>query len=136
MQAMTDVGKDVEKDLFCTASGNANWCSHCGKRYEVPQKINNRTTLHPNNCTTRYLFKGYRCAVSKGHIHPNVYSSAINNGHCWLREQVGKSPLCVVCVCLCVCVCVYTQNGVLLDNQKRMKSCHVHQRGWKQSALC
>ena len=32
---------------------------------EVPQKIESRTTLRPSNCTTRYLSKGYRCAVSK-----------------------------------------------------------------------
>ena len=33
-QATTDVGKDAEKeDLFCTAGGNANWCSHSGKQY-------------------------------------------------------------------------------------------------------
>ena len=29
----TDVGNDAEKeDLFCTAGGNANWCSHGGKQ--------------------------------------------------------------------------------------------------------
>ena len=38
---------------------------------EVPQKAKNRTTLRPSNCTTRYLSKGYRCAVSKGHMHPH-----------------------------------------------------------------
>ena len=28
-----DVGEDAEKeDLFCTAGGNANWCSHSGKQ--------------------------------------------------------------------------------------------------------
>ena len=33
-QATTDVGEDVEKeDHFCTAGGNANWCSHSGKQY-------------------------------------------------------------------------------------------------------
>ena len=31
-QATTDVGKDAEKeDLFCTAGGNVNWCSHSGQ---------------------------------------------------------------------------------------------------------
>ena len=34
IQATTDVGKDAKKeDLFCTAGGNANWCSHSGKQY-------------------------------------------------------------------------------------------------------
>ena len=33
---------------------------------EVPQKIKNKTTLRPSNCTTRYLSKGYKNADSKG----------------------------------------------------------------------
>ena len=33
-QETTDGGEDVEKeDLFCTAGGNANWCSHSRKQY-------------------------------------------------------------------------------------------------------
>ena len=29
----TSAGKDVEKgEPFCTVGGNADWCSHCGKR--------------------------------------------------------------------------------------------------------
>ena len=56
---------------------------------EVPQKIKNRTTLRPNNGTTRYLSKGYRNAVSKGHTHPNVYSSTIDNGQSIERDQMS-----------------------------------------------
>ena len=56
---------------------------------EVPQKIKNRTILWPSSCTTRYLSKGYRCAVSKGHMHPNVYSSAINNSQSMKRAQMS-----------------------------------------------
>ena len=38
-QATTDVGEDAEKeDLFCTAGGNANWCSHSGKQDGVSSK--------------------------------------------------------------------------------------------------
>ena len=34
IQATTDVGEDAEKeDPFCTAGGNASWCSHSGKQY-------------------------------------------------------------------------------------------------------
>ena len=47
------------------------------------------TTLQPTNCTTRYLSKGYRCAVSKGHMHPNVYSSTINNRQSMERAQMS-----------------------------------------------
>ena len=33
-QATTDAGEVVEKEEpFCTAGGNANWCSHSGKQY-------------------------------------------------------------------------------------------------------
>ena len=46
---------------------------------EVPQKIKNRSTLGPSNCTTRYLPKGYRNTDSKGYMHPDIYSSIINN---------------------------------------------------------
>ena len=56
---------------------------------EVPQKIKNRTTLGPRNCTTRYLSKGYRCAVLKGHMHPNIYSSTINNSQSMERAQMS-----------------------------------------------
>jgi len=30
-----------KKEPLCTVGGNANWCSHYGKQYEVPQKIKN-----------------------------------------------------------------------------------------------
>ena len=73
--------------------GNASWCRHSGKQYggssknmEVPK---NRTTLRPSNCTTRHLSKGYRCAVLKGHMHPHVYSSTINNSQSMERAQMS-----------------------------------------------
>ena len=57
---------------------------------EVPQKIKNRTTLRPSNCTTRHLSTGYRCAISKGHMHPNVYSSTINNS-----QSMERAPMSI-----------------------------------------
>ena len=79
---------------------------------EYPQKIKNRTTLWPSNCTTRYFPKGYRCAVLKGHMHPHIYSSTINNSQSMERAQMSingwmdKEDV------------VYIYNGVLLGNQK------------------
>ena len=55
---------------------------------EVPQKTKNRTTLRPSNCTARHLSKGYRCAVLKGHMHPHVYSSTIDNSQSMERAQM------------------------------------------------
>ena len=35
-------GEDVElREPSCSVGGDANWCSHCGKQYEIPQKIRN-----------------------------------------------------------------------------------------------
>ena len=56
---------------------------------EAPQKTKNRTTLQPNNCTTRHLTKGYRCAVSKGHVYLHVYTSTINNSQSMERAQMS-----------------------------------------------
>ena len=79
---------------------------------EVPQEIKNRTTLRPSNCITRYLSTGYRYAVSKGHMHPNVYSSTMNNSQSMERAQMsingGMDKEDVV----------YIYNEVLLGNQK------------------
>ena len=56
---------------------------------EVPQKTKNRTTLQPSNCTARHLSTGYRCAVSKEHMHPYVYNSTINNSQSMERAQMS-----------------------------------------------
>ena len=56
---------------------------------EVPQKIKNRITLRPSNCTTRHLSMGYRCAVSKGHMYPHVYNSTVNNSQSMERAQMS-----------------------------------------------
>ena len=46
---------------------------------DVPQKIENRTTLQSSNCTAGYLPKEYKSTNSKGHVHPDVHSSIIHN---------------------------------------------------------
>ena len=55
---------------------------------EVPQKIKNRTTLRPSSCTTRYLSKGYRYAVSKGHTYPMFIAVLSTIAKSW------KEPKC------------------------------------------
>ena len=56
---------------------------------EVPQKAKNRTTLQPNNCTTRHLSKGYRCAVSKGHMHPMFIAALSTIAKVW--KEIGRA---------------------------------------------
>ena len=89
---------------------------------EVPQNLKNRTILQPSNYTTRYLPKGYKNADLKGYMHPNVYSSTIDNSRGMERAQLSIDE----CVDKDV---VYTYNGILLSNQKK-KSCHLQQCGW------
>ena len=56
---------------------------------EVPQKVKNRTTLQSSNYTARYLPKEYKNTDSKGYMHPNVYSSIINNSQIMERAQMS-----------------------------------------------
>ena len=57
---------------------------------EVPQKIENRTTLQPRNCTIRYLSKEYKNADSKGYTHPCVYSRTIEHSQSMERVQMSQ----------------------------------------------
>ena len=68
-----------ERIFFALLVGMQTGAATLENSMEFPQKIKNRTTLRPSNCTTRYLSKGYSYAVLKGHKHPNVCSSAVNN---------------------------------------------------------
>ena len=54
------------KNTFALLGGMQTGAVTLENSMEVPQKIKNRTTLPPSDCTTRYLSKGFRCAVSKG----------------------------------------------------------------------
>ena len=56
---------------------------------EVPQKVKNRATLQPRNCTTRYLPKGYKNTDLKEYMHPNAYNSITNNSQTMERAQMS-----------------------------------------------
>ena len=58
---------------------------------EFPQKNKNRIALRPRNSTARNLSKGYRSGGLKGHIYPNVYSSAFDNSQIMERAQMSIS---------------------------------------------
>ena len=49
------------------------------KGMEFPQKVKNRATLQPSNCTTGYLPPKYKCSDLKGHPHSNVHSSNVHS---------------------------------------------------------
>ena len=79
----------IERSSFVLLVGMQTGAATLENIMEVPQEIKNRTTLRPSNCTTRYLSKGYRYAVSKGHMRPNVYSSTIDNSQSMERAQMS-----------------------------------------------
>ena len=56
---------------------------------EVPQKVKNRSTLPPSNCTTRYLPKGHKNTDLKGYMHSEVYNSIINNSQTMERVKMS-----------------------------------------------
>ena len=78
-----------KKISFALLVGMQTGAATLENRLEVPQKIKNRTTLQPSNCTTGYLSKGYRYAVLRGHMHPNVASSASDNSQSMERAQMS-----------------------------------------------
>ena len=79
---------------------------------EVPQKIKNRTTLWPSNCTTRHLPKGTGVLFRRDTCTPMFIAALINNSQSMERAQMSlngwmdKEDV------------VYIDNGVLLGNQK------------------
>ena len=50
--------------LFAVLVGMQTGAAPLENSVEIPQKINNRTTLRPSNSTARNLSKGYRSADS------------------------------------------------------------------------
>ena len=58
---------------------------------EVPQKVKNVTTLLSSNCTAMYLPKRCKNIYLKRYMHPNVYSSIINNNKTMERAQMSNN---------------------------------------------
>ena len=55
---------------------------------EVPQKIKNRTSLQPIIALLG-KYPNDTGVLFKGHMHPNVYSSIINNSQSMERAQMS-----------------------------------------------
>ena len=77
---------------------------------EVPQQAKTRTALWPSNCTTRYLSKGYKHSDS---MHPNVYSSIINE-----NQSIERAQMSIGWWMDNEVVYMYIHNGILLHPKK------------------
>ena len=97
---------------------------------EVLQKIKNRTTLSPNNCTTRYLSKGYRCAVSRDTCNPMFIAALSTIAKVWKEPKCPSMDEWIKKIWY-----IYIQWSITRQ-PKRMKSCHLQLRGWNWRVLC
>ena len=77
-----------KRTFFALLVGMQTGAATLENSMEVPQKTKNRTTLRTSNCTSRHLSKGYRCAVSKGHMHP-MFIAALST-----IAKIWKEPTC------------------------------------------
>ena len=103
----------VEKgEPFCTVGGNADWGSHCGKQYELPQKIKNGTASWPSDSTFRNLSKETWNTNSKEDVHPYVHCSIIYNSKDLEAAQVSISRR------MDKRAMVHLYNGILLGRKK------------------
>ena len=69
--------EDMEKrEPLYTVGGNVNWCSHCGKQYEGPQKIKNRIIIWPSKSTSGYISKGNKI-LSQRNICTTMFITAL-----------------------------------------------------------
>ena len=63
----------------CTVGENMNCTTTLVKCLEFLQRVKNRATLRPSNCTVGDLPQRYRCSEKPRHLHPDVYSSNVHN---------------------------------------------------------
>ena len=81
---MTDAGKYAEKGeppIFLV--GMQAGAATLESSMEVLQKVENRATLQPSNCTTGIYPKD--TDVVKRHVHPNVHSSNVHVAKFWKK---------------------------------------------------
>ena len=62
---------------------------------EVPQKITNRTTLWPSNCTTRCLFKGYKNLIWRGTCTPMFIAELSTIAKLWKEPKCPSIDKCI-----------------------------------------
>ena len=46
---------------------------------EVPQRVKNRPSRQPRNCTVGDLPQRFRCNETPGHLHPDAYITNVHN---------------------------------------------------------
>ena len=85
----TDVGEDVEKeDLFCTAGGNANWCSHSKTVWSFLKKLKIELPYNPAIALLGIYARDTRVLFQRGTCTP-MFTAALST-----VATVWKEPKC------------------------------------------
>ena len=85
---------------------------------EFPQKVKNRATLLPGNCTTRYLFKWYKNTDSNGYLHPNFIAAMYTIAKIWKELRCLLTDEWIKIIYMHTHTYTYTHTGILLSHQK------------------
>ena len=101
---------------------------------EVPQKIENRTTPQPSNCTTRIYPRDTKMLIQRGTCTPMftevlpTIAKVWKEPKCPLTDEWIKKIWCIsisISIYLYIFLYIYIYIGILLGDQKRMNSCHM-----------
>ena len=86
---MTRAGEDVQKkEPSCTACGNADWCSHCGKQYGVSSKKSKMELPFDPSNTTSVNTKKSETPIRKNICIP-MFIAAL-----FIIAKIWKQPKC------------------------------------------
>ena len=81
---------------------------------EVPQKIENRTTLWSSNSTSRYISEGNEISIPKRYL-PHVLCSISDDSQdtatTWISTDTWIKRMWYVCVCVYIYIYLYTPSS-------------------------
>ena len=83
------VGEDVEKrEPLCTVGGNADWCSHCGKQYEVSSnKLKMEVSFDPTIALLGLYLNNPEIPIQKNLCTPMFIAPQFTIAKCWKQPK-------------------------------------------------
>ena len=97
---------------ICNVGRNADWCSHCGKQHEIPQKIKHEPVCWSSYPTSGNISQLTQNMNSKEHKHPYVHCSIIYNHQDMEGAQVSINRW------MDKTLMGHLHNGILLSHKK------------------
>ena len=106
-----------------TVGGNIDWCSHCGKKYELPQNTKNEL---PHYLAIPFLskyLKKMKTLIQKDTYAPMFIATLFTVAKIWKQPNCPSTDRWVKKMW-------YTYTTEYYSTIKRMKYCHLKQHGW------